>query len=174
MQSHDHHGQDMSHASTSHGGDQHSHGGTGTYIMVFLALCALTTVSIFTTLTWWREQVPDSVSWAIMMVVSCMKALLVILFFMHLLWEANWKWVLTVPAACMSLFLVLMLIPDIGLRTRNYSEERWSAAAYPSPVKVSHAEHTEEDDHKSHHDSAGQWIDGAQGHDSPPSQESGH
>lgn len=173
MQSHDQHGLDTSHASSSHEGD-HGHGGTGTYIMVFLALCALTTVSIFTTLTWWREQVPDSVSWTIMMVVSCVKALLVILFFMHLLWEAKWKWVLTVPAACMSLFLVLMLIPDIGLRTRNYSEERWSAAAYPSPVKVSHAEHTgdADDTHGSH--SPSHTIDDTQHQESPPRRESAH
>jgi len=141
MQSHDHHGEHDSVGAAGHGAD-HGHGGPGTYFLVFLALCALTTTSILTTLDWWRNSVPDSVSWGIMMVVSCIKALLVILFFMHLLWEANWKWVLTVPAACMSLYLVLMLVPDIGLRTRHYSEERWSAAAYPSPVKISHEEQT--------------------------------
>jgi cytochrome c oxidase subunit IV len=31
-------------------------------------------------------------------------------------WEANWKWVLTVPASLMSLLLVLALIPDVALR----------------------------------------------------------
>ncbi len=34
-----------------------------------------------------------------MMAVSCTKAMLVILFFMHVLYEANWKFVLTIPAA---------------------------------------------------------------------------
>jgi cytochrome c oxidase subunit 4 len=42
--------------------------------------------------------------------------MLVILFFMHLKWEANWKWVLTVPASLMSILLILALIPDVGLR----------------------------------------------------------
>ena len=51
-----------------------------------------------------------------MMAVSCTKAMLVILFFMHLKWEANWKWILTVPASMMSLLLVLALVPDVGLR----------------------------------------------------------
>ena len=37
------------------------------------------------------------------------------LFFMHLIWEANWKYVLTFPAALMCVFLVLMLVPDVGL-----------------------------------------------------------
>jgi cytochrome c oxidase subunit 4 len=50
------------------------------------------------------------------MAVSCTKAMLVILYFMHLKWEANWKWVLTVPASLMSVLLVLALIPDVALR----------------------------------------------------------
>ena len=54
-----------------------------------------------------------------MMAISCTKAMLVIMFFMHLLWEANWKWVLTIPATFMSIFLMLMLVPDIGWRIRT-------------------------------------------------------
>ena len=70
--------------------------------------------------------------WAMMMAVSCAKAMLVILFFMHMKWEANWKYVLTIPASMMSIFLLLMLVPDIGRRTDNYSEERWLHAAEPA------------------------------------------
>lgn len=55
--------------------------------------------------------------------------MLVILVFMHLLWEANWKYVLTIPAGMMSVFLVLMLIPDVGNRMSKYSEERTTHAA---------------------------------------------
>ena len=55
--------------------------------------------------------------------------MLVILFFMHLKWEANWKWVVTVPASMMSLLLILALIPDIGLRMRHASRERLIHAA---------------------------------------------
>jgi cytochrome c oxidase subunit 4 len=68
-----------------------------------------------------------------MMAVSCTKAMLVIMFFMHLKWEANWKWVLTIPASFMSIFLLLMLVPDVGMRQNNgyerYSWERWLYAA---------------------------------------------
>ena len=53
------------------------------------------------------------------------------LFFMHLIWEANWKYVLTIPASIMSIFLLLMLFPDVLDRTRTYSEERWLHAAKP-------------------------------------------
>jgi cytochrome c oxidase subunit IV len=50
--------------------------------------------------------------------------MLVILFFMHVLYEANWKFVLTIPAALMSIFLILMLVPDVGMRSHWASEER--------------------------------------------------
>jgi cytochrome c oxidase subunit 4 len=72
----------------------------------------------------------------LMMAVSCSKALLVILFFMHILWEANWKFVLTIPAALMSMFLILMLVPDIGNRGRYASEERKHQMAAPKEEKA--------------------------------------
>jgi cytochrome c oxidase subunit 4 len=114
---------------------EHGHAGVGKYIAVFIALCVLTAISFAVgnsqTL---RENSPGTM-WAMMMAVSCAKALLVILFFMHILWEANWKYVLTIPASMMSLFLLLMLIPDIGRRTEKYSEERWLHAAEPKSEK---------------------------------------
>jgi cytochrome c oxidase subunit IV len=72
----------------------------------------------------------------VMIAVSCCKALLVMLFFMHLIWEANWKYVLTIPASIMSIFFLLMLFPDVLDRTRKYSEERWLHA--PEPKLTSH------------------------------------
>jgi hypothetical protein len=47
--------------------------------------------------------------------------------------------VLTIPATMMSLFLLLMLVPDIGRRTLKYSEERWLLAPTPQPVVAEHA-----------------------------------
>ena len=96
----------------------HAHGGLAKYYVVFFALCALTTCSFFTYSTWFREHFDPKVGWALMMAVSCMKALLVILFFMHVKYEANWKYVLTIPAGLMSIFLILMLVPDIGNRNK--------------------------------------------------------
>lgn len=98
------------------------HGGVKQYLTVFAALCVLTAISFAVGNSPLMET--PALGWTLMMVVSCAKALLVMSFFMHLIWEANWKWVLTIPASIMSLFLVLMLIPDIGARTHFYSEER--------------------------------------------------
>ena len=104
--------------------------------LFFCALCVLTGASFFTCSDYWPFKDTPSIGWAFMMAVSCTKAMLVILFFMHLLWEANWKYVLTIPAGMMSIFFVLMLVPDVGLRTRKYSEERQVFAA---EAEVAHA-----------------------------------
>jgi cytochrome c oxidase subunit IV len=74
--------------------------------------------------------------------IACAKATLVILFFMHVKYEANWKYVLTIPASIMSVFLILALVPDVGFRNqeaiggRNVSSERLEHMAEPSDVKA--------------------------------------
>ncbi len=100
-------------------GDHHDHGGVRIYLMVAIALVFLTACSYWTYTPFWPfgESIVIKRFW--MMAVSCTKAMLVILFFMHLKWEANWKWVLTVPASMMSALLVLALIPDVALRFMN-------------------------------------------------------
>ncbi|MEM7785381.1 MAG: cytochrome C oxidase subunit IV family protein, partial [Planctomycetota bacterium] len=89
---------------------------------VFLMLCGLTAISF------WIANSPlmDNriYGWAAMMAVSVAKAMLVILFFMHLWWERRWKYVLTIPSLIMSVLLVILLIPDVGYRTQTYSNER--------------------------------------------------
>ena len=116
-------------AQGTHAEHDDGHGGVGKYIVVFIVLCILTGASFFTCSPYWPFHDTPSIGWAFMMAVSCTKAMLVILFFMHLLWEANWKYILTIPAMFMSVFLVCMLIPDVGLRAQHYSEERQIFAA---------------------------------------------
>ncbi len=119
-----------------HGGHDHGHGGIGQYLAVFVALCFLTTMSFLTYSPMWPWRDEPQVGWAFMMAVSCTKAMLVVLFFMHVLWEANWKYVLTIPAAMMAIFLAIMLVPDIGLRNRMVSQERALHMARESDVKL--------------------------------------
>ncbi len=130
--SHDHH-------------EEHSH--TQLFLMVFLALCALTTVSFLTYFDWWRESVPQKVSWLVMMAVSCTKAMLVIMFFMHLKWEANWKWVLTAPVIFMSALLVFALVPDVFYRMSHASHDRMIYAA-ERPAEEAHADGHDEAGHE--------------------------
>jgi cytochrome c oxidase subunit 4 len=117
----------MSH---EHRADEH-HGSVSLFLTVFAFLVVLTAASFWLGNSSIKETSPG-VCWAGMMAISCGKAMLVILFFMHLKWGANWKYVLTIPAMMMSVFLVCMLIPDIGMRMRHYSDERFWRAAVPA------------------------------------------
>ncbi|MEX2140732.1 MAG: cytochrome C oxidase subunit IV family protein [Pirellulales bacterium] len=124
------------------------HGGLAKYVYVFIALCILTGASFFTYSEYWPWREDPQVGWAFMMAVSCTKAMLVILFFMHVKYEANWKYVLTIPAGMMSIFLLLMLVPDVGLRQNWYSEERRLYAAEPLPEVVAEHESEQQDGDK--------------------------
>jgi cytochrome c oxidase subunit IV len=132
---HGHHG----HGPSGHHAHHGQHGGVGKYIAVFVALCVLTGASFFTTSSYWPYHDTPAIGRAFMMAVSCTKAMLVILFFMHMLWEASWKYVLTIPAAMMSVYLVCMLIPDVGRRMVSYSEERKQSAARQEAGTMDHA-----------------------------------
>lgn len=138
-----HHGQ-IDLRAGGHSEEEFGHGGVGKYVMVFVGLCVLTALS-FGIANSPLKNTPE-VTWVMMMAVSCAKAMLVILFFMHLKWEANWKYVLTIPASIMSLFLVLMLVPDVGLRGRHYSEERRLYSAEPNSA-AGHGDHDDAKDH---------------------------
>ncbi|QDT00173.1 cytochrome C oxidase subunit IV family protein [Adhaeretor mobilis] len=109
--------------------DEHHGGSISTYIAVAIALVFLTACSYWTYTPFWPFGDNVAIKRLWMMAVSCTKAMLVIMFFMHLKWEANWKWVLTVPASIMSMLLVLSLIPDVGRRFQHASHERMIYAA---------------------------------------------
>jgi cytochrome c oxidase subunit 4 len=120
-----------------------SHGGLAQYIYVFIALCVLTSASFFTYSDYWPFPNQPKIGWAFMMAVSCTKAMLVILFFMHVKYEASWKYVLTIPAGFMSIFLILALVPDIGMRGRWASEEREQLMANPRVEHKAPVRHSE-------------------------------
>src|SRR5262245_26144412 len=45
--------------------------------------------------------------------VAAAKAFFVMAFFMHLLYEKRWKWVLIVPPIVMAILMVMALVPDV-------------------------------------------------------------
>jgi cytochrome c oxidase subunit 4 len=136
---HDHgHADHHDHGDAAHG-DDHDHGGMAKYWYVFIALCALTAMSFATFHPAWPFG--QNVTRTFMMAVSCTKAMLVILIFMHVLYEANWKYVLTIPAGMMSIFLILMLWPDVGLRNNWAADERENNMAHKKDLNPKKKEH---------------------------------
>ena len=147
----DSHGHGLPGHGAAHGPDGHDHGGIAKYIYVFIALCVLTGCSFFTYSSAWPFHETPQVGWTFMMLVSCTKALLVILFFMHVKYEANWKYVLTIPAGFMSIFLVCALVPDVGMRLRTASKEALSYMATPEDNAQGSAQDKERETEKAPH-----------------------
>jgi cytochrome c oxidase subunit IV len=92
----------------------HSHGAHDThhvnYLAVFGTLCVCTALSVvFDALT-----LPKAVLIVLVMAVASAKALCVMMFFMHLKFEGNWKFVLLAPTTILAIGLPLALFPDIG------------------------------------------------------------
>ncbi len=83
------------------------------YLMIFFCLCGLTVASVVLDLF-------SSPSWKItigslVMLVAAAKAGLVMLFFMHLKFERNWKYALLMPTVILSMGLILAFLPDIAM-----------------------------------------------------------
>ena len=80
--------------------------------VIFFALVGLTAVSWLTDLMHMAAK-PTGV---VVLTVALCKASLVTLYFMHLKYEARWKWFLLIPPLVVAVILALVLTPDVGHR----------------------------------------------------------
>ena len=87
-------------------------GHSAPYFMVFIALCVCTGLSALADVIEFNNKI---LVIAIVMSISCAKALFVLTYFMHLKFEGNWKLVLLAPTAILAIGLPLALTPDIGV-----------------------------------------------------------
>lgn len=82
------------------------------YIAVFAALCVFTLLSVvFDVLSFDNHLITI----VLVLAVAVAKALCVMMFFMHLKFEGNWKYVLLAPTTILAIGLPLALMPDIGV-----------------------------------------------------------
>jgi cytochrome c oxidase subunit 4 len=116
------------HASPAEQG-QHAGHAHPNYIAVFGALCVLTVASV----------VADSVGGAIgkvlvvliVLSVACLKAMFVMLYFMHLKFEGKWKFALLTPTIVLALAIPAALAPDIAFK--YYDAQSPQARALKEP-----------------------------------------
>lgn len=83
------------------------------YLYVFFALCGLTVLSVAFDML--GGSVPHGVVIVLVLAVAIAKALSVMMFFMHLKFEGNWKYVLLAPTTILAIGLPLALYPDVGI-----------------------------------------------------------
>jgi cytochrome c oxidase subunit IV len=82
------------------------------YIAVFGALCVFTALSVAFDLMSFSNH---AITIVLVLAVAVAKALCVMMFFMHLKFEGNWKYVLLAPTTILAIGLPLALVPDIGV-----------------------------------------------------------
>lgn len=82
------------------------------YLYVFMALCVFTGMSVLFDVFSFGSH---AVTIVLVLAVAVAKALCVMMFFMHLKFEGNWKYVLLAPTTILAIGLPLALLPDIGV-----------------------------------------------------------
>jgi len=125
----------MAYRDTGH--EDHSHGHVS-YIIVFFALMVFTAISIVADVI----HIPnEAIKIVIVMAVAVAKATCVLLFFMHLKFEGNWKYILLAPTTILAIGLPIALMPDVA------------TSYYISDVPQRH-DYEEYLEHHAHHDAA--------------------
>lgn len=120
--------------------DDHEHSShDATFLKVFAILC-FCTVASFAADFLPGLNVSDGVVAVVVLAIAVAKALCVMLFFMHLKWERNWKYVLLAPTVILSIGLPIALIPDVGvhywiMQPTEASEAAGNHAADDAPGK---------------------------------------
>ncbi len=82
------------------------------YGAVFVALCVCTGLSVLFDLLSFENRM---ITIVLVLAVAVAKALCVMMFFMHLKFEGNWKFVLLAPTTILAIGLPIALLPDIGI-----------------------------------------------------------
>jgi len=108
------------------------------YLAVFVALCVFTGLSVLFDVVSFSNH---AITIVLVLAVAVAKALCVMMFFMHLKFEGNWKFVLLAPTTILAIGLPLALLPDIGVAyyTPIAPQAEWRAEM--EGFHASHAEH---------------------------------
>ena len=104
-----------SHATPSTGshetGAHHAH---PNYMAIFFILCLLTIASVIADMA--GGTIGKLLVGLIVLVVASLKAMYVLLYFMHLKFEGAWKYVLLAPTIVLALAIPAALAPDIAFK----------------------------------------------------------
>ena len=123
---------DAPHEAQESHGTPSIHGFHANYLMVFVALCVCTLISVATDLV----HIPNrTVLAVVVLAVAVAKALFVMAYFMHLKFEGRWKFVLLAPTMILAFGLPLALLPDIGMHYYQWTDAAEEGAGSPQRVQ---------------------------------------
>ena len=132
------------------------------YVLVFVVLCGFTALSVVFDMVSFENH---AVTIVLVMAVAVAKALCVMMFFMHLKFEGNWKFILLAPTTILAIGLPLALMPDVGVV--YYAHTAPQRGEWGEQMKQYRAEHAAEHatDHAAEHgDEAETHNETAEGH----------
>ena len=111
------------------------------YLAIFFVLCGCTALSVIFDVL----HMSKPVTIVLVLAVACAKAMCVMMFFMHLKFEGNWKFVLLTPTTILAIGLPLALFPDIGASYyTNVAPQTGVWKKEISDFQAHHAQHSEE------------------------------
>ena len=132
------------------------------YALVFVALCGFTGLSV---LFDFMSFLPKGIIIVLVLSVAVAKASCVLMFFMHLKFEGNWKFVLLAPTTILSIGLPLALAPDVAVPYYTpIVPQRGEWGEQMKEFRETHAGGHGHGEAAGAHDGAGQH-DGAEQHD---------
>lgn len=105
------------------------------YLAIFFVLCGCTAASVAFDLISFSNPI---ITIVLVLAVAVAKAMCVMMFFMHLKFEGNWKYVLLAPTTILAIGLPLALLPDIGV---SYYKSTASQSKWAEDMNEYHAEH---------------------------------
>lgn len=112
------------------------------YLAVFFVLCGFTALSVVFDVVSFENH---AITIVLVMAVAVAKALCVMMFFMHLKFEGNWKFILLAPTTILAIGLPMALMPDIGLA--YYTPTTPQHRAWGEQMKEYHETHTGQHGH---------------------------
>jgi cytochrome c oxidase subunit 4 len=109
----------------AHAGGHDHHGPTSTqpYLVVFAALCAFTLVSFVVNYFVRDAKLAAGTGFVLILGVAVIKALMVVIYFMHLKWDWGRLYFIIIPALVLAPMLVFALLPDLVLYWKNLVQE---------------------------------------------------
>ena len=90
-----------------------------TYMVIFGALCVLTAVSFIANTAARNHSITDTQSFMIILSVAVVKAVLVGMYFMHLVVDWGKLYYFIIPALVLGALAIIVLLPDIVLGWRH-------------------------------------------------------
>jgi cytochrome c oxidase subunit 4 len=106
------------------------------YRLIFIVLVICSILSF----VFDKISMTPGVTLVLVMAVACTKATCVMMYFMHLKFEGNWKYVLLAPTTILAIGLPVALFPDIG--ASYYTSVAPQTTTWKSEIEEFKAHHT--------------------------------